>query len=422
MGFTPQLERLAIRLTSPARFFAGLALPDWVRRDGSGRSGLIEDPGTSPARTPVADLDPTVPACLRIAVPLHRKSPQMVAWAQVVAVHKTMADTGNWADLLAALRAADQSRVAMEGGKRVFELVSDGARATLAGAIARKDFTAARAELARITTVVAAYPADYAAAHLLAQAHLDLGWALRGSGRASGQDWDLTCAGWDAYLDHVATAEAVLDPFDPLEHLSPLLAGSRYQLVRGLEDGAALCRDWYEDWVDLDPTNWTAHATHAPHLLPNWFGAPQGFDAEARAAMERTRGDMGAAGYAMAYMAVADALGDMPRDLDLDLLVQGLQDFAAQTGCQYRINIVAGTLAELAHALDLEGEGATARFAVVQKALHGMITGALREFHLTAWDNGDDCIRWAMAQVFGAALTPSTRVVVGEAGLRIAAA
>ncbi len=419
MGFTPQLERLAIRLASPARFFAGLVNRDGrdvARAEATPQPGMAED--AAPRINPITSVSPPLPACLRIAVPLLRTSPQAVAWGQVVAVHKTMADAALWPDLLAALRAADQSRVAMDGGKRVFELVSDGARACLTAAIARQDLTAAKAELARLAAMFADHRDDYAAAHLLAQAHLDLGWALRGTG----QDSDLTFTGWDAYLGHVAAAELVLEEFDPLEQLSPLLAGTRYQLVRGLEDGAALCRDWYEDWVDLDPTNWTAHATHAPHLMAQWFGSRLGFDAEARAVAARTTGDMGAAGYAMFYMAVADRLGDLPSGVDLDLMIQGLGDFAGQTGCQYRANIVAAALTELAHGLHLEGPSAEHRFARVKAALCDVMTGQLREFHMAAWDNGDESIRWALGQVFGPALTPGTRVVAGERGLSVAAA
>ncbi|MES2667194.1 MAG: hypothetical protein V4712_13945 [Pseudomonadota bacterium] len=416
MGFTPRLERLAIRLTTPARFFAGLAVRDWRK---AGAAGALSGPADGPFLPPISDLAPPIPACLRIAVPLFRTAPQVAAWAQVVAVHKAMADAGRWPDLLAALRAADQSRVTMEGGKRIVDLVSEGARAGLAAAIARQDFTAASHELDRIATGLGPHAQDYAAAHLLAQAHLDLGWALREAGRLADQTGALTCAGWAAYRTHVAAAEAALGDFDPLELLSPLLAGTRYLLVRGLDDGEDLCHDWYEDWSDLDPTNWAVHATHAPQLLPNWFGSKTGFDAEARLAMARTEEDMGAAAYAMFYRAVADVLGDMPAEMDLGLLVQGLRDLADQTGCQYRANIVAGVLTELAHALHLEGPGAEDRFALVRQALEDVVTTQLREFHLTAWENGDDSIRWALAQVFGARLTPAARVIVGKAGLAL---
>lgn len=399
MVSTPQLSGLTTRLAGPARLLAA-------------RLGQL----ARPARSHAAPPEPARPGALlegRLHVPILAVSSEATSWDRSVSAYATIAAEERWGDLLAALRAADHDRSGAPGGRRLASLISQGARKPLALALARHDWIMAEAEIDRLAAVQAAHPQDYAAAHLLAQAHLDLGWTRRSAEPGPGLPREV----WQAFLHHTALAEAALETFDPLEEMSPLLAGTRYLLVRGIEDGEALYRDWYEDWSDLDPTNPEPHSTHAAHLLPHWFGSLGTFDDEARAALARTQHCSGASAYAVFYMAAAESLGDLPPRMNLELFLLGLKDFYRATGCQYRANIVAATLTELDHTLSSDATPKSRRRQMAREALETHLRENLREFHLSAWENGEAGIQYALGQVFEKEIARGEHIFVGPEGL-----
>ncbi|WP_225029445.1 hypothetical protein, partial [Xinfangfangia pollutisoli] len=299
------------------------------------------------------------------------------------------------------------------GGQRLAALVSQGARAALTGAIAAGDLPRAEEALDRLAAVAACHAESYAAAQIHAQGHLDLGWARR-SAAADAPD---ARGAWQGFLSHTAEAERILDPFDPIAENSPLIAATRYHLVRGLEEGESLFRDWYEDWCDLDPTCAEPHAAHAVHLLPNWYGRLDTFDAAARAAARRTGDVTGAQAYAVFYLSAIEALGDPPEGMDLGLFLRGLMDYHHVTGCQYRANVVAAALTERAVQLTEAAAPGALRLRAVLDLLEDHLTGTLREFHLPAWDQGETAIHWALGQVFAGPLAQGAHIHLGPEGL-----
>lgn len=392
---TPSLPGLATRLAAPARLLAT-------------RLGHL-------ARTP-RSAPPLVPGVLlegRLHAPVLDTSSEAALWQATRADYAALAAAGHWAELFSTLRHADHERTAAPGGRRLAALISEGARADLAQMLARRDWSAALAEIDRLADVQSAHEADPMAAHLLAQAHLDYGWARRSAEPGPGVPREV----WQDFLHHTALAEAALGTFDPIEEDSPLLAGTRYLLVRGIEEGDAHCRDWYEDWSDLDPTNPEPHLVHAVHLLPQWFGTLIGFEDEARAAMQRTRHCTGVSAYALFHLAATEVLGDLPPRADVQLYVAGLVDHFHATGCQYRANIVAAALTELHHGL---AEASTARpkdRLVVQETLDDHMRNCIREFHLSAWENREAGIAYALTQVFARELAKGEHVYLGPEGL-----
>lgn len=349
----------------------------------------------------------------RLDATVMRVGPEATEWHCVRADHAAMADAGEWADLLEALRYADQERSMASGGRRVAALISEGVRSSLTAALAGQDWRAARAELDRFEAVMAMHPESYAAAHLLAQAHLDIGAAMLAAAGQGQLSRDLTTEG----TVHYATAEDILTAFDPIEQLSPLLAGSRYLLVRGIEDGRALCRDWFEDWCDLDPEDAIVHATHAVHLLPDWFGTLGAFEKEARRAATITAGSTGRAAYAIFHMAAADALGDLVPTLDLEFFIEALGDYQDATGCQHRANVVASLLTRMVHDYRAAGPAANWQLTKARAALSNVIWNRLREIHLDSWTQGADGLAYALAEVFGPALQRGARIVRWGEGL-----
>ncbi|MEZ5796562.1 MAG: hypothetical protein R3D63_03150 [Paracoccaceae bacterium] len=405
---------MTTRLAQPARNLAA-----WLTRRGPAAGVEAPQPMVpapiSPQTLPETLAESSAARLLdgRLHAPVLATPPECAEWQGVVDRHAALAAGGDWPALLAALRQADQNRTAVTGGRRLAALISQGARAALGQTLARQDWAAAQIEISRIAAMQARYPQDYAAAHLLAQAQIDLGWARRSAEPESAVSREV----WKEFLRRTALAETAMEPFDPLEEDAPILAGTRYLLVRGIEDGDLLCRDWYEDWSDLDPTDPEPHAVHAPHLLPRWFGSLSEFDDEARTAMRRTRQATGAAAYALFYLAAGDSLGVPPAQMDLRLFLTGLEDHAGQTGCQYRANIVAAALAELDHTLSVDDPTAAMARHMVRNALDDHLRNRLREIHLSAWENGEPSVQYALERVFAAELARGEDVHAGPQGL-----
>lgn len=349
----------------------------------------------------------------RLDATVMRVGPEATEWHCVREDHAAMADAGEWADLLEAMRFADQERSMASGGRRVAALISEGVRAGLTEALARRDWRRARTELDRFEAVMAMHPEDYAAGYLLAQAHLDIGAAMLAAASEGQLSRELTSQS----ATHYAAAEEILTAFDPIEQLSPLLAGSRYLLVRGIEDGAELCRDWFEDWCDLDPEDAEVHATHAVHLLPDWFGTLGTFEKEARRAALMTQDSTGRSAYAVFHMAAAEALGDFVPTLDLEFFIEALGDYQDATGCQHRANVAASLLTRMVRDYREAGPSANWQLTKARAALSNVLWNRLREIHLDSWPDGADALAYALAEVFGPALERGARIVRWGEGL-----
>jgi len=349
----------------------------------------------------------------RLDAPVMRQGPEEVEWQCIRDDHAAMAEAGEWADLLDALRFADQDRTMASGGHRVAPLISEGIRAALIAAIKRQDLGSAGAELTRFEAVFELHTNDYAAAHLLAQAQIDLGCLKREVATLGQLSRDLVAES----AAHFDAAERLLNQFDPIEEMSPLLAATRYLLVRGIEDGSTLCRDWFEDWCDLDPEDATVHATHAVHMLPDWFGSLAQFEKSARKAAAMTEHVTGKAAYAVFHLAARDRLGDMLPSLDLLLFLQGLTDYQTVTGCQHRANTAASLLTEMVRDFKLAGPTAAYQLTKTRAALSEVLWNRLHEVHLDLWTHGADSLAFALAEIFGPALKRGARIMRKGEGL-----
>ena len=394
MASTPQISDLAIRFAAPARLLA-------TRMGGKARNPNEVTGTVGTAGALLKD---------RLHVPVLASGPEFAAMSDIRHEHAVMAKEGRWAQLFAAMGAADGARTVGPGGCRQARLISEGGRFTLAEQLARRDWAAARDELSHLANVQAAHADDPMAAHLLAQAHLDYGWMRRIAEAGPGVPREA----WQEFIAHTAYAEAALGDFDPIEEDSPLLAGTRYMLVRGIEDGETQCRDWYEDWSDLDPTDPEPHRLHAQHMLPQWFGSLQAFEKAAQIALRRTRYCTGSAAYAVFQLAAIDVLGDLPEATDIGLFVAGLRDHANATSCQKRANVVAAALTELLHNF---GETPSPHRKMVHEALAHTLRHGVTEFHLSAWENGQAGIAYALTQVFGPELAHGEHLFPQSGGI-----
>ncbi|WP_128513482.1 hypothetical protein [Tabrizicola thermarum] len=349
----------------------------------------------------------------RLDAPVLRLGAERTEWQCIRDDHAAMAAAGEWADLLEALRYTDQERVMASGGHRVAPLISEGMRAALSGAIGRKDWAAAQAELAALEGLHDRNPEDYCAAQVVAQGHIDLALA-QGKSATPGQiSRDLLAEG----ASHFERAEALLTRFDPIEEMSPLLAATRYALLPGIEDAASVCREWYEDWVDLDPEDAFAHAAHARNMLPGWLGSLTGFEREARRAVRMTEGVTGKAAYAVFHITGVEALGDLSPTIDLEYFCEALADYQTATGCQHRANIAANLLAGIAMEYRRDPAASAYQLTKVRAALSDVLWNRLREVQMDCWTRGSEGLAFAMAEVFGPALKRGARIVRRGDGL-----
>jgi hypothetical protein len=348
----------------------------------------------------------------RVDVPVMRVGPEKTEWQCVRDDHAAMAAAGEWPDLLEALRYTDQERVMASGGRRVAPLISEGMRSGLTSAIARADWVAAKAELALLEDLYDRNSEDYCAAQVLAQAHVDLANAKRKPTAAQ-----LSRDAWSEAAAHFVEAEHLVTLFDPIEEMSPLLAATRYSLVPGIEDGGAVCREWYEDWVDLDPEDAAVHAAHAVNMLPGWHGSLSAFEREARRAVRMTDAGTGKAAYAVFHIAAFEALGDLSPTLDHEFFFEALADYQSATGCQLRANTAAHLLSGMAMSFRKAGPTAAWHLTKSRAALSDVLWNRLREVQLDCWDTGNPTLAFAMAEVFGPALKRGARIVRRGDGL-----
>ncbi|HMS94610.1 MAG TPA: hypothetical protein PKA03_05230 [Tabrizicola sp.] len=349
----------------------------------------------------------------RLDVPVLQRGPEATEWDCIRADHAAMGDAGEWDDVLEALRFADSDRTMVSGGYRVAPLISEGTRAALLSALDAGDLARAEAEVRRFEAVHALHVDNYAAAHLLAEALIDLGAAKLAMTKTAPQDPKLAAEA----SAHFLAAESILSEFDPIEEMSPLLAATRYHLLPYLEEGRSLCRDWYEDWCDLDPEDALVHANHAALLLPGPGESSAGFEKAARKAASLTSQITGKAAYAIFHLTAVERLGKALPSLDLVLLSEGLLDFQSATDCQHRANVAANLLTELLRDFRKEGPSAAYKVTKVRVALSEFLWNRLREVHLESWEHGADSLAFALSEVFGPALRKGARVQRAGGGL-----
>ena len=350
---------------------------------------------------------------MRVDVPVLRQGAEKTEWQCIVDDHAAMAAAGEWPDLLEALRYTDQERIMASGGHRVAPLISEGMRAGLAAAISRNDWTMAKAELEVLEGLYDRNPEDYCAAQVVAQAHVDFADARR----KTAPQGQLSREVWSEGAVHFERAETLVTIFDPIEEMSPLLAGTRYGLIPGIEDGGSVCREWYEDWCDLDPEDAAVHAAHAVNMLPGWHGSLSAFEREARRSVRLTEGISGKASYAVFHVAAAEALGDLSPTLDLEYFLEALQDYQAATGCQHRANVAAHLLSGMAMGFRKDGADAAYQLTKTRAALSDALWNRLREIQLDCWTRHSESLAFAMAEVFGPALKRGARIVRRGDGL-----
>ena len=249
-----------------------------------------------------------------------------------------------WMDVAHAIQAADRGLRKTAGGMPIADLIGYGARADVVNACEHALLTGKPAKDAKLLAgiealeaVFAEYPDDYAIAMIVAQTHMDMGWAWRG------RRWNIEISDTnrEAFCAHFDRAADILAPFKDLHPKPASLAAAECAQRAGREDGSDKIADAYETLITLDPSNARTMRAMGNHLLPRWFGDYNMLELEARRTAARTQEIWGAGAYTWVQFD-AIAFDDLAcARLDVAFFVDGLRDILARTTDQYTVNLLA---------------------------------------------------------------------------------
>lgn len=249
-----------------------------------------------------------------------------------------------WGDIAKMIYEVDQNREMTPGAMPIADLMAFGARAdvVLAAEHALADGKPPRdaplmAGIEALEYVLAEFPDNYVIATIVAQTHIDIGWAWRGTG----WDVELPARNSEAFAAHFDRASDILSPFCGQALDSPLLAAASCGLVGGKKDGRQSVADRYEALIDLNPANPRSMRAMGNYLLPRWCGSYRELELEARRTAARTQAIWGAGGYTWVMFDAIACDDQACANLDLPFFAEGLRDILVRRPDAYTANLLA---------------------------------------------------------------------------------
>uniref|UniRef100_UPI002B269D22 hypothetical protein n=1 Tax=Leisingera sp. TaxID=1879318 RepID=UPI002B269D22 len=316
-------------------------------------SGLVSDrakpaaipvpvPVPAPHPAPAAELpDRRLVDSLSIPVCSARGDPECI---QAQDSGQFLARQERWDELSRQIRDADQTRAAARCGLPLADLVAYGARADVVNATEHalaEDQDACSRSLIRGLMAFEALRAEnrqdpYLTA-LVALAHIDIGWAWRGTGgqTVASQPNQRRCA---AHFDRAA---ALLDPIEKGCRDSPFLKAARCALFAGRNAGTLRVADEFGALIDLAPGNHRHMRTLGAHMLPHRSGSYAALELEARRTASRTAETWGAGGYTWVYFDAISIDDQACARVDTRLFLDGLKDIVNANPSQEMVNLLA---------------------------------------------------------------------------------
>lgn len=346
---------------------------------------------------------PTMPAAIRRRTPrtviplttadtLHITCPDPTAEDAIRDKHLAAAThlvrQERWEDLIAKIEDADAHRHMTPGTMPISELLAFGARADVVHAAEHVLMDGEPAKGAPILAgiealehVLAEHPGSYVVACIVAQAHMDIAWAWRGTG------WDIEVPvrNREAFKAHFDRASDIMDDFCPMSLDSPLLASTCCALLGGVEHGKRRVSDRYEALIDLNPLNPRPMRAMGNHLLPRWYGSYAELELEARRTAARTQHIWGAGGYTWVQFDAISCDDDACANLDLDFFVEGLRDILTRRTDPYTSNLLAAYCANAIGQSFSGNDEADQIRARIAECAHWIVREHLTELHPMIW-------------------------------------
>lgn len=353
-----------------------------------GRAPQAEDSCFAPGAALAQPAARPVPEDL-LDIPVCDRSPEDEAAQVARARGLFLARQDRWEELAQELRAADLSRTLSPGGTPLADHLAFGARSdvVLAAEEALNDGKSRddRALLGGIMALEAMRQEHRANPYInlvLAQAHIDIGWAWRGTAEAAA----LPKLNRHRCAAHFDRAAHLLAPFDAAALNSPAIAAAQCALLAGRQGRAPQIADAYAALIDLDPRNARVLRALGPHLLPRRDGSYAELELEARRTAARTADTWGAGGYTwVCFDAIAQDPGAMAQ-VDVDFFIDGLRDIVTHRPDQAMINLLAAYCAvTLRNSEDATGTPRNTPRARIAGCASWLIRDHLTELHPLIW-------------------------------------
>ena len=293
-----------------------------------------------------------------------------------------------WEEMAALLHDADENREMTPGAMPVAELMAFGARADVILAAEHALFDGKPASDAPLMAGIEALEyvlADHSKSHVIAaivaQAHMDIGWAWRGTG----WDGDVPARNRTAFEAHFDRAEEILAPFEKDTAGSPLLAATRCALLGGSGADARMVADRYERLIDLNPENPRPMRAMGNHLLPRWHGSYDQLELEARRTAARTEETWGAGGYTWVQFDAISCDARACANLDLPFFIEGLRDILERRPDPHTANLLASYCASaIGQAAPSEDAAGEVR-AEIADCARWIVRDHMTELHPLLW-------------------------------------
>jgi hypothetical protein len=377
-----------------------------LRRRANCGTGIGGSPATQAAMLRIDCPDPTAEERLRDSH-LHRAQ-----W---------LVRQERWTELSAMIAEADAARTLTPGAMSVAELMAYGARADVVLAVehalldGKPDRDAPLLDgIEALEHVLAEHPDDPIIAAVVAQAHMDIGWAWRGNG------WDTEVparnrAAFDAHFDR---AGDILAPFRTATDTSALLAAACCALLGGRENPKGHVASRYEALIDLNPANPRPMRAMGMHLLPRFFGSYEELELEARRTAARTQGTWGAGAYTWVMFDAVACDDQACANLDLVFFVEGLRDILRQRPDPYTVNLLAAYCANSVGQAYSGNDRADQNRAQIAECARWIIRSHLTELHPMLWAHAargfDNNLRIRSANRFAASgREDAIRIITG---------
>ncbi len=331
---------LASRFSDLPRFIRQVAearRPGWAQDPTPGIAGptTANTAGKSGGQTAEQLLD----------IPVYATGPDRALQDATLAQGQFLARQERWDELAACIHNADAARAQAGDTMPLADLLAYGARADVVESVThalsehgrKADHRKTLKGISALEDILSEHAQSYPIALIVALAHIDLGWAWRGSN----SERDIPDTHRAAFFHHFDRAGEILDGFCALTHDSPSLAAANCARLAGVHDASDHVADLYEDLIDLDPRNFRNMRALGTHLLPRWFGDLDQLELEARRTAVRTRDIWGEAGYTWVYFDALIHDQGACANVDVDFFLDGLHDILARCRDQGTANLLA---------------------------------------------------------------------------------
>lgn len=299
-----------------------------------------------------------------------------------------LARQDRWDELSAVIRKADEERALTPGAMPVADLISYGARADVVMAVEHAllggtpDRDAPLLDgIEALEHVAADHPDDYVIATIVAQTHLDIGWAWRGTG----WDVEISAINREAFDAHVDRASDILEAFCKKGLNSAFLATTCCAVLSGAKDDKEGLAQKYETLIDLNPANPRPMRAMGNYLLPRWNGSHDKLELEARRTAARTIDVWGAGAYTWVMFDAITYDDEACAALDLDFFIEGMHDILTRSDDAYTVNLLAAYCANAMGQTFSGNDEADQNRARIAHCAGWIVRDHLTELHPMIW-------------------------------------